>query len=233
MTPHIEADINDIASTVIMPGDPNRVKYIAENFLENIKLVNTVRGELAYTGYYKGKRITIFSSGMGIPSMGIYSYELYKYYNVENIIRVGSAGAYTKDLNIKDILLVENSYSTSSYKVEGVNSNLIPSNNELNNIIVNTSKELNINLKQGNVYSSESFYELDLNIEELINKYNIKCVEMETYSLFTNSINFNKKASALLTISDSFVTKEALSSKEREEGFNKMIELALESSLKI
>lgn len=233
MTPHIEADINDIASTVIMPGDPNRVKYIAENFLENIKLVNTVRGELAYTGYYKGKRITIFSSGMGIPSMGIYSYELYKYYNVENIIRVGSAGAYTKDLNIKDILLVENSYSTSSYKVEGTNSNLIPSNNELNNIIVNTSKKLNINLKQGNVYSSESFYELDLNIEELINKYNIKCVEMETYSLFTNSIYFNKKASALLTISDSFVTKEALSSKEREEGFNKMIELALESSLKI
>lgn len=233
MTPHIEASINDIASTVIMPGDPNRVKYIAENFLEDIKLVNTVRGELAYTGYYKGKRITIFSSGMGIPSMGIYSYELYKYYNVENIIRVGSAGAYTKDLNIKDILLVENSYSTSSYKVEGVNSNLIPSNNELNNIIVNTSKKLNINLKQGNVYSSESFYELDLNIEELINKYNIKCVEMETYSLFTNSIYFNKKASALLTISDSFVTKEALSSKEREEGFNKMIELALESSLKI
>lgn len=233
MTPHIEASINDIASIVIMPGDPNRVKYIAENFLEDIKLVNTVRGELAYTGYYKGKRITIFSSGMGIPSMGIYSYELYKYYNVENIIRVGSAGAYTKDLNIKDILLVENSYSTSSYKVEGVNSNLIPSNNELNNIIVNTSKELNINLKQGNVYSSESFYELDLNIEELINKYNIKCVEMETYSLFTNSIYFNKKASALLTISDSFVTKEALSSKEREEGFNKMIELALESSLKI
>lgn len=233
MTPHIEASINAIASTVIMPGDPNRVKYIAENFLEDIKLVNTVRGELAYTGYYKGKRITIFSSGMGIPSMGIYSYELYKYYNVENIIRVGSAGAYTKDLNIKDILLVENSYSTSSYKVEGTNSNLIPSNNELNNIIVNTSKELNINLKQGNVYSSESFYELDLNIEELINKYNIKCVEMETYSLFTNSIYFNKKASALLTISDSFVTKEALSSKEREEGFNKMIELALESSLKI
>lgn len=233
MTPHIEADINDIASTVIMPGDPNRVKYIAENFLEDIKLVNKVRGELAYTGYYKGKRITIFSSGMGIPSMGIYSYELYKYYNVENIIRVGSAGAYTKDLNIKDILLVENSYSTSSYKVEGTNSNLIPSNNELNNIIVNTSKKLNINLKQGNVYSSESFYELDLNIEELINKYNIKCVEMETYSLFTNSIYFNKKASALLTISDSFVTKEALSSKEREEGFNKMIELALESSLKI
>lgn len=233
MTPHIEADINEIASTVIMPGDPNRVKYIAENFLENIKLVNTVRGELAYTGYYKGKRITIFSSGMGIPSMGIYSYELYKYYNVENIIRVGSAGAYTKDLNIKDTFLVENSYSTSSYKVEGTNSNLIPSNNELNNIIVNTSKKLNINLKQGNVYSSESFYELDLNIEELINKYNTKCVEMETYSLFTNSIYFNKKASALLTISDSFVTKEALSSKEREEGFNKMIELALESSLKI
>lgn len=233
MTPHIEASINDIASTVIMPGDPNRVKYIAENFLEDIKLVNTVRGELAYTGYYKGKRITIFSSGMGIPSMGIYSYELYKYYNVENIIRVGSAGAYTKDLNIKDTFLVENSYSTSSYKVEGTNSNLIPSNNELNNIIVNTSKKLNINLKQGNVYSSESFYELDLNIEELINKYNIKCVEMETYSLFTNSIYFNKKASALLTISDSFVTKEALSSKEREEGFNKMIELALESSLKI
>ncbi len=233
MTPHIEADINDIASTVIMPGDPNRVKYIAENFLEDTKLVNKVRGELAYTGYYKGKRITIFSSGMGIPSMGIYSYELYKYYNVENIIRVGSAGSYTKDLNIKDILLVENSYSTSSYKVEGTNTNIVSSNKDLNSIIINTSKEVNINLKQGNVYSSESFYELDLNVEELINKYNIKCVEMETYSLFTNSIYFNKKASALLTISDSFVSKKLLSSKEREEGFNKMIELALESSLRI
>lgn len=233
MTPHIEANINDIASIVIMPGDPNRVKYIAENYLENIKLVNTVRGELAYTGYYKGKKVTIFSSGMGIPSMGIYSYELYKYYNVDNIIRIGSAGSYTKELNVKDILLVDNSYSTSSYKIEGNNSDLISSNKELNNIILNTSKELNINLLIGNVYSSESFYELDLNLEELINKYNIKCVEMESYSLFINSKYFNKKSSCLLTISNSFVTNESLSSKEREEGFNNMIVLALESSLKM
>ena len=115
MTPHIESKLTDISPLVIMPGDPKRVEYIANNYLNDAYLVNSVRGELAYTGYYKGKRITIFSSGMGIPSMGIYSYELFKYYNVETIIRIGSAGSYKEDLLVKDIFLVTSSYSNSPY----------------------------------------------------------------------------------------------------------------------
>lgn len=229
MTPHIEAKLEDIAPNVIMPGDPNRAKYIAENFLTDAKLVNTVRGELAFTGYYNGVKVTIFSSGMGIPSMGIYSYELFKYYNVQNIIRIGSAGSYTEDLNVKDILLVNECYSKSSYKIEGKNKEVLSSNNILNKKIMLTNKMLGLNITLGNTYCAESFYELDLNVKDLIDKYNVKCVEMETYSLFTNSIYFNRKASAILTISDSFVTKTSLSSEEREKGFNDMIKLALES----
>ena len=229
MTPHIESKLTDISPLVIMPGDPKRVEYIANNYLNDAYLVNSVRGELAYTGYYKGKRITIFSSGMGIPSMGIYSYELFKYYNVQNIIRIGSAGSYTEDLNVKDILLVNECYSKSSYKIEGKNKEVLSSNNILNKKIMLTNKMLGLNITLGNTYCAESFYELDLNVKDLIDKYNVKCVEMETYSLFTNSIYFNRRASAILTISDSFVTKTSLSSEEREKGFNDMIKLALES----
>lgn len=235
MTPHIESKLEDISNIVIMPGDPKRVEYIANNYLDNYKLVNTIRGELAYTGYYKGKRITIFSSGMGIPSMGIYSHELFKFYNVDVIIRIGSAGSYTSNLNVKDLFLVESSYSTSNYALSYCNldKNIVYSNNELNNIIKTTSNELGLSIKSGRVHSTESFYTDSLNKEEIINQNNCECVEMETFSLFVNANKNNKKATSLLTISDSFVTNESLSSKERETSFNEMIKLALESTLKL
>lgn len=235
MTPHNEAKENEIAKTVIMPGDPLRAKYIAENFLENAKLVNKVRGMYAYTGTYKNKEITVMASGMGMPSMGIYSYELYKFYNVENIIRIGSAGSYVSDLNVFDIFLVEKSYSESSYAntQNGETRNVLESNKELNNIIISTARDLNINLKVGTAHSSDVFYKEDNNYQELIDKYNVKAVEMESFALFHNANLFNKSAACLLTISDSFVTNEVTTSEERQTHFNEMIELALNSALKL
>lgn len=233
MTPHIESKLTDISPLVIMPGDPKRVEYIANNYLNDAYLVNSVRGELAYTGYYKGKRITIFSSGMGIPSMGIYSYELFKYYNVETIIRIGSAGSYKEDLLVKDIFLVTSSYSNSPYykDLTSKNDTTLYASNDINKVVEETSKSLNINLKEGQVYSTETFYNDLLDIKEISSLCD--CVEMESFSLLANAKYLNKKASCLLTISDSFITKEKLTSEEREKNFNDMITLALESIIKL
>ena len=235
MTPHNEAKIGEIASTVLMPGDPLRAKYIAETFLDNPKLVNQVRGMYAYTGTYKGKDITVMASGMGMPSIGIYSYELYKFYNVDNIIRIGSAGSYVKELNIYDILLVDKSYSQSSYAntQNGETKNILESSKYLNDIIINTSKELNINIQVGTVHSSDVFYKEDNKYEELVEKYNTKAVEMESFALFHNANVLGKNATCLLTISDSFITNEETTSEERQTHFNEMIKLALESALKL
>ncbi len=235
MTPHNEAKIGEIASTVLMPGDPLRAKYIAETFLDNPKLVNKVRGMYAYTGTYKGKDITVMASGMGMPSIGIYSYELYKFYNVDNIIRIGSAGSYVKELNIYDILLVDKSYSESSYAntQNGETKNILESSKYLNDIIINTSKELNINIQVGTVHSSDVFYKEDNKYEELVEKYNTKAVEMESFALFHNANVLGKNATCLLTISDSFITNEETTSEERQTHFNEMIKLALESALKL
>jgi len=235
MTPHNEAKIGEIASTVLMPGDPLRAKYIAETFLDNPKLVNQVRGMYAYTGTYKGKDITVMASGMGMPSIGIYSYELYKFYNVDNIIRIGSAGSYVKELNIYDILLVDKSYSESSYAntQNGETKNILESSKYLNDIIINTSKELNINIQVGTAHSSDVFYKEDNKYEELVEKYNTKAVEMESFALFHNANVLGKNATCLLTISDSFITNEETTSEERQTHFNEMIKLALESALKL
>ena len=235
MTPHNEAKENEIASTVLMPGDPLRAKYIAEKFLENPKLVNQVRNIYAYTGTYKGKDITVMASGMGMPSIGIYSYELFKFYNVENIIRIGTSGSYVKELNVYDMFLVEKSYSESSYALtqNGETRNILESNKELNDIIINTAKELNMNLQVGTVHSSDVFYKENNNYEELVEKYNTKAVEMESFALFHNANIFNKKATCLLTISDSFITNEETTSEERQTHFDEMMKLALESALKL
>lgn len=230
MTPHINALETDIAKTVIMPGDPLRAKYIAETYLTDYKLVSSVRNMYAYTGFYKNKRVTIMGSGMGIPSMGIYSYELYKFYNVENIIRVGTAGAYTTDLNLYDILLVKSSYSKSSYaKVQAnIDDHILYSNEELNEKIKNTAKNMHLDLKECQVCSSEAFYNETEKPEEMLANNCLAC-EMESFALFENARYLNKKAACLLTISDNIVTKEATSSQEREKNLNKMIELALET----
>jgi len=234
-TVHISANKEDIAKIVIMPGDPKRVEYIANNFLENTKIINEVRGELGITGYYKGIRVTVFSSGMGIPSMGIYSHELYTEYNVDTIIRIGSAGSYVENLNVNDLFLVESCYTDSNYAKDYSNSNekIAYSNKETNEKIQAIAENLNLKLKIGRCYSAEAFYTENLDTNKIINENKCECVEMETFSLFTNAKHLNKKASCILTISDSFVTNEKLSSEEREKNLNNMITLALETAKEI
>lgn len=234
MTAHIESNINDIAKTVLMPGDPKRCEYIAKKFLSNAKIINNVRGMTAYTGYYKSKQITIFPSGMGIPSMGIYSYELYKEYNVENIIRIGTMGSYT-NLKLKDIVLVSSSITNSNYGKYLCNypNPFIEANKEINDKIILTAKELNMPITIGNIYSSDVFYEQNNNYQEKVNNYKVLGVEMESFALFINARLLSKRASTLLMVSDSFTYPDKLSSKEREQGLDNLIILALEASLKI
>lgn len=235
MTPHNEAKKDEIAKIVIMPGDPLRAKYIAENFMEDAKLVNKVRGMYAYTGKYKGKTLTVMAHGMGIPSMGIYSYELYKFYDVDTIIRIGSCGAYIKELNLKDTVLIEEAYSESSYaKIQnGSEYNLIKSDNELNEQIEKIAKEINIKLRSIKVYSTEAFYSDLVKPEEMYNKYGCSAVEMETFALFHNAKVLNKKATCIATITDSLVSKEEMSPNERQTALTDMITLALETAIKI
>lgn len=238
MTPHNKAKLEDIASTVLMPGDPLRAKYIADNFLTDVKLINSVRNMYGYTGLYKGKKITVFASGMGMPSMGIYCYELYKFYNVQNIIRIGSCGAYSPDLNIFDTLLVDNSYTEGNfaYALEGANCHTIQADESLNNIIENCSKELNIPIVKGNVLCSEVFDYYVKNIDDLISRFpkdlNIIGAEMESFALFYTAKYLNRKAACLLTVVDSHYKNQAITAEEREKSLNNMIVLSLESALK-
>ena len=231
MTPHNNAKKEDIAKTVIMPGDPLRAKFIAETFLKDYRLVNTVRNIYAYTGYYNDKLVTVMASGMGMPSMGIYSYELYKFYDVENIIRVGSCGVYTDKLNLFDVVLVDKAYSDSTYaKVQnGCESNVLSGSEILNNKIRETGKNNNIELVEGTIYSSDVFYKENDNYEELRDKYNCLGVEMESFALFHNANVLGKNAACLLTVTDHFITHEKASSEDRQKAFTNMIELALKS----
>ena len=234
-TVHIESKKEDIANIVLMPGDPKRAKYIADKYLTNVKLVNEVRGMTAYTGYYKNKRITVFPSGMGNPSMGIYSYELFNEYDVDYIIRIGSAGAYLKELDLYNIVLATKSYTESTFaKVQnGETRDVLESSTKLNDIIRKTALELSINIKEGTVHSSDVFYHENMSyMNEVINHACLAC-EMESFALFHNANLFGKNATCLLTISDNLVTKSETTSEEREKSFNQMMELALESILKI
>ena len=235
MTAHNEAKKEEIAKTVIMPGDPLRAKFIAETYLENYKLVNQVRGIFAYTGEYKGKRVTIMASGMGMPSMGIYSYELFKFYDVENIIRVGSAGAYTENLKLYDVLVVDSCYSESTYAKtqNGCLDNLMHASSVLNNEIKKVSISLGEPVKCGTVHSSDVFYKENNNYAELFEKYGCLAVEMESFALFHNAKVLGKNAACILTISDNLVTKEETTSEERQTSFIKMIELALETAVNL
>lgn len=235
MTPHNEARKEDIAKVVLMPGDPLRAKFIAENFMDNYKVVNSVRGMLAYTGEYKGKRITVMGHGMGIPSVGIYSYELFKFYDVDAIIRIGSCGSYKKDVKVLDVLLVDNAYSESTYALvqSGFTGNMTKSSDELNEKIKETAKEMNLDVRFSNIHSSDVFYSDTTNIEELTEKYGCSAVEMESFGLFHNANVLNKKAACILTVSDSLVEKAELTADERRTSMTNMIKLALESTLKM
>ena len=234
-TVHIESNREDIADVVLMPGDPKRSEYIAKNFLKDYKLVNSVRGMTAYTGYYKDRLVTVFPSGMGNPSMGIYSYELFKEYGVENIIRIGSCGGYSEKLKLNDVILVTNSYSDSDYarEMDGYNKKIISSSDELNLLIESTAKSNNINIVKGNIFCSDAFYELDYDYKKRTYDKDVLGIEMETFALFNNARKFGRQASALLTVSDLFFSDEKLSSLEREKNLNDMIILALESCLKL
>ena len=238
-TPHNEANINDIAKTVIMPGDPLRAKYIAENFLENYKLVNQVRGIYAYTGTYNKKRITIMASGMGMPSMGIYAYELYKFYNVENIIRIGSCGSYMPNLKLFDIILTNKVFSESNFALTLNNDNchIIESDKDLNSVIEKTADITNINIVKGNTICTDCFdlYMTDINkfLERVPDDFNPIAAEMEAFALFYVSKMLNKKASCLMSVVDSKYIKEVATPEERQTGLNNMIKLALESAVNL
>ena len=232
-TPHNEALKGEIAKTVIMPGDPLRAKHVAEKYLKDYKLVNSVRGMYAYTGYYKGNKVTIMAHGMGNPSMGIYSYELFKFYDVENIIRIGSAGSINDNIPLKSVVLVDKTYSLSSYAkvLNNDDSNEMESSISLNDRIIKAANLNNIKLVKSNVFCSDVYYNETEDIKVLREKYNCNLVEMETFALFANAKYLNKKASCVLTVSNSLITGEELPSKERQTGFDEMIKLVLESIL--
>ena len=239
MTPHNEAKKEDIAKIVLMPGDPLRSKYIADTFLKDVKLVNSVRNMLGYTGTYKGKRLTVFASGMGMPSIGIYSYELYKFYDVDTIIRIGSCGAYTEELNLLDTILVDNSYTEGNYAFEltGEEKHIDSSNAEVNSIIENTAKELDIPYVKGNTLCTDCFDYYVKDVNELIKRFpkdlNIIGAEMEAFALFYNAHYLGKKASCLLSVVDSHYKHEEISAEERQTFLNSMITLALESACRM
>jgi len=235
-TPHISiTDTEDLAPTVLMPGDPLRAKFIAEHFLTDYRLVNKVRNCFAYTGYYKGKKITIFASGMGQPSIGIYSYELFNFYGVKNIIRIGSAGAYRGDLKVYDTVIVKNAVSESTFaKVAyGYDGNSLTGSEELNNKLKQIALRLGITLKETNAHSSDVFYHdnPDFNWEEFSKENDLGCVEMEAFALFANAKHAKKNAACLLTISDSFVDDVQTTSEERQKKLLDMARISLELAL--
>ncbi|MDO4963497.1 MAG: purine-nucleoside phosphorylase [bacterium] len=227
MTPHNEAKIGDIAKNVLMPGDPLRAKHIADTFLDDVKLVNTVRNMNAYTGKYKGKMVTIMPSGMGCASIGIYSYELFKFYDVDNIIRIGTAGSYSKDLDLYDLVLAEESYSLSSYaKIQGYDSNIIKSSEILNKKIIDVSNDKKVT--KARIHTTDVFY-FDEDISDLYNNKKCVCTEMESFALFYNALKLNKNATSILTISDNLVTNKRASIEERQTAFDDMIKIALDA----
>ena len=234
-TPHNNANIGEIAKNVIMPGDPNRAKLIAEKYLENAKLVNDVRGILAFTGSYKGKEVTIMASGMGMPSMGIYCYELYKYYDVDNIIRIGSCGANDPNLDLFDIVLTSNVYSESNFALTFANENChyVEPSLELNNKIIKTAENNKMDLKIGHTLCVEVFDEYMLDFTAYENRiprgFNPISTEMEAFALLYTAKKLNKSAACLMTVVDSRYKKTYATSLEREQGLNNMISLALES----
>ena len=222
-TPHNEANKGDFAKTVLMPGDPLRV--------------NTVRNCLGFTGEYKGKPVSVMASGMGMPSIGIYSYELYAFYDVENIIRIGSAGSYTDRFNVLDVAIAESAYSESTFAkyTNGVEDSILYPDKRINDIAVAVAKRLGIDAKLAKVHSSDQFYTAPEmgGWEKVRDRSNSECVEMESFALFNNANMLGKHAACLLTISDSFVTSEEIPAEERQKSFRDMITLALETAIEL
>lgn len=235
-TPHIEANKGDIAKVVLMPGDPLRAKYVAETFLEDVTQFNSVRNMFGYTGTYKGKKVSVMGSGMGMASIGIYSYELYTQYDVEKIIRIGSAGSYDKDLNVYDVIISDSAYSEASYALvqNGETRDTLDASASLNALLHQAADEQDIKVHTGVIHSSDVFYR---DVEEgywkdILKDKKARCVEMESFALFHNANVLNKEAACVLTISDSFVTEEVTTAQERQESFVNMMKVALEAAIK-
>lgn len=229
-TPHITAKKGDFAKTVLMPGDPKRSRFIAENFLDNPVLVNDVRGVQGYTGFYKGKRVSVMASGMGQPAIGIYSYELFKFYDVSSIIRVGSCGSFDPDLHVRDIILAMGACTDGNfahqYRLPGTFAPIADFG--LLKAAANCCDKMGVNYKVGNIFSSDVFYD-DANSGMEWAKMGVLGVEMESAALYLNAARLGKKALCICTVSDSFVNpSDNTTAEERQNSFTKMMEIALE-----
>ncbi len=232
-TPHNSAEKGQFAKTVLMPGDPLRAQFIAENFLEDPRLVTSVRNVYGYTGTYKGKPVSVMASGMGMPSIGIYSYELFRFYGVENIIRVGSAGAYSPDLKLYDVVLASEAYSESTFvKTQcGKDTDTTYPSQTLNERLRKAARELDIPMKEGPIHSSDVFYRENTDyLADVRDVHGCLAVEMESFALFHNAVILHKNAACILTISDSFVFPEQTTAEERQRSFTKMMRIALEAA---
>ncbi|MDB5199522.1 MAG: deoD [Chitinophagaceae bacterium] len=235
MSLHISAKEGEIAKIVLIAGDPLRAKHIAENFLEDFKLVSSTRSAFYFTGTYKGTAVTVGASGMGCPSIGIYSYELYNEYNVECIIRIGTAGGYTTDLKVYDVLNVEKAFSESTYAnaAFGFKDDNIMHQGKAYEIINVTAEALNIPVIKSCIHSSDVFYRHDPDVPKIANDNNCPAVEMEAFALFSNAKYLNKMAATIVTISDIIPTHEGMSADQRERSLEMMYKLALESVVEI
>jgi purine-nucleoside phosphorylase len=229
-TPHIEAKEGEIAESILLPGDPLRAKYIADNFLENVVQFNRIRNMLGFTGFYNGKRVSVMGTGMGMPSIGIYSYELMKFYGVKKLIRVGSAGSIQPDVKINDIVIAQaastNSNFSKQFRVRGEISAISDFN--LLSKAVARAQELNLSYHVGNIMSSDTFYDFEKGSWKKWAKMGVTCLEMEAYALFLTAMSLKASALTICTISDSLVTGESMDHKDRETALGEMISLTLD-----
>ncbi len=232
-TPHISANPGDFGKTVLMPGDPLRSKFIAETFLENPVLVNNVRGVQGYTGTYKGTKVSVMASGMGMPSIGIYSHELFNFFNVENIIRVGSTGALVPEVKIRDIVFAQGACTNSEYQAQfNIPGHFAPiADYTLLSEAIKAGEKLGATYHVGNALSSDIFYHADPTFNDKWSNMGVLCVEMEAAALYMNAAQAKKRALALFTVSDSLVTGEATTAEERQNSFTQMMEIALETAV--
>lgn len=234
-TPHINAKPQDFARTVLMPGDPLRSKFIAENYLTNSKLINNVRGIQGYTGLYKGEKVSVMASGMGMPSMGIYSYELYNFFNVENIIRIGSAGGLREDIKVRDLVFGQGACTNSSYAGQfGLSGSFAPiCDYTMLKTAIEEAEKLPATYHIGNILSSDTFYSDNAGENEKWAKMGVMAVEMEAAALYCNAARLGKKALAICTVSDNVITGDVTTAEERQNSFTQMIEIALNTAIRL
>ena len=234
-TPHINATPDDFAKTVLMPGDPLRSKFIAETFLEGAKLVNNVRGIQGYTGTYKGKRVSVMASGMGMPSIGIYSYELYNFFGVENIMRIGSVGAMSERVKVRDIIIGMGASTTTNFAVQyNLEGTFAPiADYKMMKTAIEEAEKIGARYAVGNLLSSDIFYNANPDAQKKWQKLGILGVEMEAAALYMNAAYAGKSALAICTVSDHLLTGESLDSEARQNSFTEMMEIALNTAIRL